>query len=149
MLMGCENTAPKDGNGKDFVRNMDDCYDSNASARPGQTAWFEVHRGDGIFDYDCNSIGEKQYDDTLSDAATCSDCKSFVSCFVCGTMGGFYNNYGFVCHGTQAGCGPKIWQSFKQNRLCGQSGTLYECVHGAGICTSNQVTKPNTVQRCR
>ncbi len=149
MIMGCENTPPKDVNSKDYVRNMDDCYDLNPSARPGQTAWFQVDRGDGSFDYDCNGMNQKEYNDTLSDAATCTDCKTFVHCWNCGFMDTFFSTYGFVCHGTLAGCGPKVWQSFKQNRPCGQTGTLYECVHGAGICTPDQVTKPNTVQRCR
>lgn len=30
-----------------------DCYDSNASAYVGQTAYFTTNRGDGSFDYDC------------------------------------------------------------------------------------------------
>ncbi|MCX6749251.1 MAG: hypothetical protein NTW17_00705 [Candidatus Pacearchaeota archaeon] len=32
-----------------------DCYDQNADAYPGQTAWFTAHRGDGSWDYDCSS----------------------------------------------------------------------------------------------
>jgi hypothetical protein len=32
-----------------------DCYDSNASAYPGQTAYFTTNRGDGSFDYNCDS----------------------------------------------------------------------------------------------
>lgn len=31
-----------------------DCYDSNANAKPGQTSYFSVQRGDNSFDYDCN-----------------------------------------------------------------------------------------------
>lgn len=31
-----------------------DCYDSNASAYPGQTSYFTSSRGDGSFDYDCS-----------------------------------------------------------------------------------------------
>ncbi|MFA5886362.1 MAG: hypothetical protein WC863_01125 [Patescibacteria group bacterium] len=43
-----------------YVRQMSlaasttDCYDSNANAKPGQTAYFLTQRGDGSFDYDCN-----------------------------------------------------------------------------------------------
>ena len=33
-----------------------DCYDSNASAYPGQTAWFTGNRGDGSFDYNCDGV---------------------------------------------------------------------------------------------
>jgi len=38
-----------------------DCYDFNVDAKPGQTGWFTVQRGDGSFDYDCNGLDEKQY----------------------------------------------------------------------------------------
>jgi hypothetical protein len=31
-----------------------DCYDSNANAKPGQTLSFSVHRGDNSFDYNCD-----------------------------------------------------------------------------------------------
>jgi hypothetical protein len=37
-----------------------DCYDQNAEARPGQTEYFTVHRGDGSFDYNCNGSIEKK-----------------------------------------------------------------------------------------
>jgi prepilin-type N-terminal cleavage/methylation domain-containing protein len=33
-----------------------DCYDSNANAYPGQTAWFSVDRGDGSYDYNCDGL---------------------------------------------------------------------------------------------
>lgn len=32
-----------------------DCYDDNDKAHPGQTNFYVVDRGDGSFDYDCNS----------------------------------------------------------------------------------------------
>jgi len=38
-----------------------DCYDYNANAYPGQTAYFTADRGDGDFDYDCSRSEEKQY----------------------------------------------------------------------------------------
>lgn len=44
-----------------YVANADDCYDGNANAKPGQTAWFTVHRGDGSFDYDCDGSSETRY----------------------------------------------------------------------------------------
>jgi hypothetical protein len=37
-----------------YVENSEDCYDDNASAKPGQTGWFKVDRGDGSYDYDCD-----------------------------------------------------------------------------------------------
>jgi hypothetical protein len=36
-----------------------DCYDSNASAKPGQTLIFNVTRGDGSWDYDCDGATTK------------------------------------------------------------------------------------------
>jgi hypothetical protein len=37
-----------------YAENADDCYDGNASAKPGQTGWFATDRGDGSYDYDCD-----------------------------------------------------------------------------------------------
>ena len=37
-----------------YVSNSSDCYDGNINAKPGQTAFFTVNRGDGSFDYDCS-----------------------------------------------------------------------------------------------
>jgi hypothetical protein len=39
------------------VTNSDDCYDGNANAHPGQTMLFDVDRGDGSYDYDCDGAG--------------------------------------------------------------------------------------------
>lgn len=42
--------------GAGYVTNNSDCYDYNSNARPGQTSYFTVSRGDGSFDYDCNNF---------------------------------------------------------------------------------------------
>ena len=47
-----------------------DCYDSNANAHPGQTAWYSTNRGDGSFDYNCDG---SQTQDFIS-IYTCSAC---------------------------------------------------------------------------
>lgn len=39
-----------------YVTDSRDCYDDNADARPGQTAFFTAHRGDMAFDYDCDAL---------------------------------------------------------------------------------------------
>lgn len=44
------------GNEVGYVDNNTDCYDSNASAYPGQTAYFTTNRGDGSFDYNCDGL---------------------------------------------------------------------------------------------
>ncbi|MDP3992546.1 MAG: hypothetical protein Q8P79_03520 [Nanoarchaeota archaeon] len=39
-----------------------DCYDSNANAKPGQTTYFPTHRGDNSYDYNCDSgVETKQF----------------------------------------------------------------------------------------
>ena len=38
-----------------------DCYDDNPLAKPGQTMWFTVHRGDGSFDYNCDGDGTPRW----------------------------------------------------------------------------------------
>lgn len=44
-----------------YVANADDCYDDNADANPGQTAWSGTERGDGSFDWNCDSNEELQW----------------------------------------------------------------------------------------
>ncbi|MCK6531746.1 MAG: hypothetical protein L6Q84_02145 [Polyangiaceae bacterium] len=44
------------------VSNALDCYDENPEAHPGQARYYEQHRGDGSFDYDCDGRGAKKDD---------------------------------------------------------------------------------------
>ena len=44
-----------------LMSNTLDCYDNNLDARPGQTNFFTVQRGDGSFDYDCDGTSKPQY----------------------------------------------------------------------------------------
>lgn len=48
-----------------------DCYDSNASAKPTQTTYYTVERGDASFDYNCDSAITKQR--LGCDAPTCAN----------------------------------------------------------------------------
>ena len=41
--------------------NDEDCYDSNDLAFPGATDWYDQHRGDGSFDYDCDGVSTQQW----------------------------------------------------------------------------------------
>ena len=66
-----------------------DCYDGNASAKPGQTGWFTVHRGDNSFDYDCSGKADVQWGGT-------GKCNGFL--FVCGSSVAGWD-------GAVAGCG--------------------------------------------
>jgi hypothetical protein len=38
-----------------------DCYDMNAAAVPGQSSYFDMDRGDGSFDYDCDGTEELRW----------------------------------------------------------------------------------------
>lgn len=49
--------------------NATDCYDNNVNARPDQTAYFSVHRGDNSFDYNCNSATTVANGDITSNSA--------------------------------------------------------------------------------
>ena len=41
--------------------NANDCYDYNADANPAQTEYFDFHRGDTSYDYDCDGQEERLY----------------------------------------------------------------------------------------
>lgn len=140
---GCANTAPTGGK---YVKNADDCYDDNISAKPGQTAFFATERGDGSFDYDCNGASEKQHANVTG-----------LSCGKCGTKLG---NICVACGGTFAGapqysmgfgcsldnCSQsKPFQGFKADVACGATGTMYTCATNS--CTTAQ-TQSTEQQAC-
>lgn len=66
-----------------------DCYDSNANANPAATAWFTTNRGDGSYDYDCNTIETKQY--------------SIAACYTCAYESGWISSTA-SCGVTAAWC---------------------------------------------
>lgn len=43
-----------------YVSNNTDCYDNSANAKPGQASYFATNRGDGSFDYNCDSTISKE-----------------------------------------------------------------------------------------
>lgn len=47
-----------------------DCYDLNANAKPGQTAYFSANRGDGSFDYNCDNTASMN--PTQNEGAVCT-----------------------------------------------------------------------------
>lgn len=63
--------------------NDGDCYDGNADARPGQTAFFAVDRGDGSFDYDCDD-NEELWRPSLAECAT--ETTPFESGWLCACL---------------------------------------------------------------
>ncbi|HHO52132.1 MAG TPA: hypothetical protein ENK18_14975 [Deltaproteobacteria bacterium] len=80
--------------------NNDDCYDYNSDARPGQTTFFYDHRGDGSWDYNCDSL------QTKNDART-----TLYSCNLCGFLNtNCCYNSGWM--GSVPGCGQtRDWGS--------------------------------------
>ena len=71
------------------VTNDNDCYDDNASAKPGATTWRSSHRGDGSFDYSCDGDEEHRWpsnEDT--DEYKRGICERFSSSSIaCGWLG--------------------------------------------------------------
>lgn len=45
---------------QEYVANKKDCYDKNAEAKPHQTKYFREHRGDGLYDYNCDGRVEEE-----------------------------------------------------------------------------------------
>ena len=43
-----------------FVRNDQDCYDGNSEANPNAESYYDAHRGDDSFDYDCSGTSTKE-----------------------------------------------------------------------------------------
>jgi hypothetical protein len=87
-----------------YVSNNTDCYDSNASAKPGQTTCFTTNRGDGSFDYNCDS--------SQSACNSCNTSSSSSSYYWRQCSGGYcwtdpYNQTftGYTCSGSTSTCG--------------------------------------------
>ncbi len=81
-----------------LATNPYDCYDANANARPNQTSYFTVNRGDGSFDYNCNGSIEYQYGIT-SDLCECGDSSmtpGYTTNPGCGNAGTYYTQCRFA-----------------------------------------------------
>ncbi len=77
---------------------LTDCYDSNANAKPGQTAYYTTNRGDTSFDYDCNSTADKQSTTTYTCVA-CTNGSGYASTQA--TSGGWTTSGGPACGTTE------------------------------------------------
>lgn len=100
-----------------------DCYDSNASAAPGQTAYFVTNRGDGSYDYDCSGT-------TTSNAGLATYCvtggtATFFTDAAC-TMGSFTATR---CTSTPATTYPAACSQFGAT-----NGAFYDV---GGVCTAS------------
>ncbi len=105
---------------------VDDCYDANASAKPGQASYFTTNRGDASFDYNCVSGEEKFYTGTgPSCSSSCCTTDSAGSC----------TSFSYTAN--QPDNGSTI--------ACGNAVTTYASTGcGSGGCSSSSAT-----QACR
>ena len=85
-----------------YSSNSNDCYDSNANAKPGQTGYYDVDRGDGSYDYNCDGSEEK----------STYYCSNVDSCGVSGSCSGGCGSRGRLgiwgCGLTSCGQYPKV-----------------------------------------
>jgi hypothetical protein len=63
----CSPSAPYD------VVNNSDCYDANDDAHPGVTLFYNSHRGDSSFDYNCDGSAEREETTTSGTCGFFSD----------------------------------------------------------------------------
>ncbi len=65
---------PDDLDGDGVTVGDGDCYDDNPDVYPGQTAAFDVDRGDGSYDYDCDGVEQAsalEFRDPTCDVSAC------------------------------------------------------------------------------
>jgi len=120
-----------------------DCYDSNASAKPGQTAYFSTNRGDGSFDYDCNTTPD--LDPNYCDKVT--SCSAAWGC-PAGTLTKGGTNAFYSCGAAATnGCAICVWQGCEtcENTISVGVGTQAYGT-GGGVGSS---TGPTTAGACR
>ena len=67
VTAGC--SAAEDADMDGFPRLAGDCDDGDADVFPAQSIYFETARGDGTFDYNCNTRDDARWDD--GDIAEC------------------------------------------------------------------------------
>lgn len=121
-----------------------DCYDLNANAKPGQTAYYSTNRGDGSFDYNCSGAYETSncsgyvcslsaqddcctsyYNSCSNVAYTAPSCGTAWTYGTCASYVCSAGNYGTIStpYGTFSGCMPTFG-----------TPTLYYCNSTAMTC---------------
>lgn len=79
-----------------------DCYDCNANAKLGATAFYFKHRGDGSYDFDCNDAEEPRYTTVCPAVSPCSAGKAFNTFQACGNAANLYDCSGILMMCTKA-----------------------------------------------
>jgi hypothetical protein len=117
---------------KDLTSAANDCYDSNANVKPGQTAYFANARPDnGSFDYNCDSsqtqegsLGCTGYE------SRCADLPSYKIIDIINDRGGDYT--GENCFYDPA---DPTNPDFPASTSCGSGGYLYTV---GGVCDDDK-----------
>jgi len=79
-----------------------DCYDSNPNAFPGQATFFVTERGDGSFDYNCDTTEQRRWPNYYT-------CSSYCSSYTAGWGSGSVPSCGFTSPSFRSGCD---WSGF-------------------------------------
>jgi hypothetical protein len=142
-MLGCSNAAPTIS-GKLGVLKTGDCDDADANAFPGQTAYFDVPRTGGSFDYNCDGSQTKQYG-TVS--GNCDKCGQNVAgnCTTC------LLNVAYAGYNCVANCGgPGATVGYKTGTApnCGIAATLYTC-SATGTACGTAESSATVKQPCR
>lgn len=98
-----------------------DCYDSNANAHPGQTAWFTTDRGDLSYDYNCDGLQTQQYTTVTSKCLVSIPGKTFADSLsgkITELIKGFFGENAHACLSGYVGWVTSV-------PACGGTGTLY------------------------
>jgi hypothetical protein len=133
--------------GAGYVTNNADCYDYNSNARPGQTSYFTVSRGDGSFDYNCDNVASPNY---ANGNLTCYLSSDGQSCNVYNSPAGI--NYGVFmfpnCSPSSCGtpnCTLSCSTGVRAQDLCGSSAQIsnsYSCITSWGTGNPNSCVTP-------
>lgn len=126
-------------NGQYTTVDHSDCYDSNRGAYPGQRAYFDVDRGDGSFDYNCD--GGIDYQTGTNEV----ECRGTINLpwplpdIGCDFEAGWQNN--------NPGCG-RTATYVTQCEFVGPIG-LFDACADLDIFQADRLTTTQQVQRCR
>jgi len=103
-----DQNVDSDGDGVTIAAG--DCYDDNPDVFPGQTTAFEVDRGDGSYDYNCDGVeqvSDPDFRDPTCDLAACNSRQP--GWLEAGASLSWPGCSGCVPLGTVPGCGEEGW----------------------------------------